>query len=216
VPAQQQGGSPHGHGSAGEAGFALPQSGNLADFKVVGTVQRRASTAEVSAPAWVESEQGVRAVLFKEDLVGLSPGERAWFFRAASPSTAIAVRLTAEPPEAWDQSTARLLFRLEAGAPPLGPGEMGWVKLAARTREALVIPTAALLYSPEGPYLLAVTGPGPTFSQRKIEIGRISQGFAVVLSGLRDGERIAVGSAFSLDAERRIQAGRATTAGLSP
>jgi multidrug efflux pump subunit AcrA (membrane-fusion protein) len=81
---------------------------------------------------------------------------------------------------------------------------VGWVELAARPRKLLVVPSSAVLYSPEGPYVLAAGADGRTFSTRRVEIGRVSRGLAVVLSGLREGEPIVVGSTFSWDAERRL------------
>jgi len=70
-----------------------------------------------------------------------------------------------------------------------------------------------VLYSPEGPYVLAAGADGRTFSTRRVEVGRASRGLAVVLSGLREGEPIVVGSTFSWDAERRLQPQHEATAG---
>ena len=88
------------------------------------------------------------------------------------------------------------------------------MELAARPRKLLVVPSSAVLYSPEGPYVLAAGADGRTFSGRRVEIGRVSRGLAVVLSGLREGEGIVVGSAFSWDAERRLQPQHEATAGV--
>jgi len=207
--------SEHAHSEEPAASpvFMLAESANAQNYKVIGTAEARTFVLSVRAPAWLEAEGRVSAVLRNDELSGLLPGEHAFFFPATAPARGIAVRLTAEPPAPWDGSTSQVRFRFDARASGLGPGGVGWVELAARPRQLLVIPSSALLYSPEGPYVLAAGADGRTFSARRVEIGTVSRGLAAVLSGLRDGEPIVVGSAFSWDAERRLQPQHAATAG---
>jgi hypothetical protein len=195
--------------------FTVAESANPQDYKVIGTAEARTFALSVRAPAWLETKGVVAAVLRNDELSGLSPGEHAFFFRATAPAEGIDVRLTAEPPAPWDGSTSRVRFRFDALASRPGPGGVGWVELAARPRKLLAIPSSAVLYSPEGPYVLAAGADGRTFSTRRVEIGRVSGGLAVVLSGLREGEPIVVGSTFSWDAERRLQPQREATAGAT-
>jgi hypothetical protein len=215
----------HAHRGAGEHDHAASGSGPAAspvftvaesaqDNKVIGTAEARIFALSVRAPAWLETGGRVTAVLRNDELRGLSRGEHAFFFRAAAPAEGIDVRLTAEPPARWDGSTSRVRFRFDAGASGPGPGGVGWVELAARPRKLLVIPSSAVLVSPEGPYVLVAGADGRTFSTRRVEIGRVSRGLAVVLSGLREGEPIVVGSTFSWDAERRLQPQQEATAGV--
>ena len=201
-------------GHAGHEASAVTESANLQDHKVMGAAARRVFTLEVRAPAWLETKGLVTAVLRTDQVTGLSPGERGLFFRASAPAEGIDVRLTAEPPAPWDESTSRIHFRVDTRAAELRPGEVGWVKLAARSRNLLVVPSSAVLYSPAGPYVLAARADGRTFSRRRVEIGTVSRGLAVVLSGLQDGEPIVVGSTFSWDAERRLQPQREEIAGV--
>lgn len=203
-----------GPGLAASPEFTVAESANPQEYKVIGTVEARIFVLSVRAPAWLETQGRVTAVLRNDELGGLSPGEHAFFFRAAAPAEGIDVRLTAEPPAPWDGSTSRVRFRFDARASGLGRGGVGWVELAARPRKLLVVPSSAVLYSPEGPYVLAAGADGRTFSGRRVEIGRVSRGLAVVLSGLREGEGIVVGSAFSWDAERRLQPQHEATAGV--
>jgi hypothetical protein len=208
-----------GTGPAASAVFTVPS----ANAQVIGTAEARTFVLSVRAAAWLETKGRVTAVLRNDELRGLSPGEHAFFFRATAPTEGIDVRLTAEPPAPWDGSTSRVRFRFDASASGirpdasgLGPGGVGWVELAARPRKLLVIPSSAVLYSAEGPYVLAAGADGRTFSTRRVEIGRVSRGLAVVLAGLREGEPIVLGSAFSWDAERRLQTQREATAGAMP
>jgi hypothetical protein len=198
-----------GTGRAASPVFTVPS----ANAQVIGTAETRSFVLSVRAAASLETDGRVTAMLRNDELGGLSPGERAFFFRAAAPAEGIAVRLTAEPPAPWDGSMSQVRFHFDARASGLGPGGVGWVELAARPRKLLVIPSSAVLYSREGPYVLAAGADGRTFSTRRVEIGRVFPGLAVVLSGLREGEPIVVGSTFSWDAERRLQTQREATAG---
>jgi hypothetical protein len=211
------GAAEHDHAASGSRPaaspeFAVAESANPQDYNVIGIVEARIFALSVRAPAWLETKDRVTAVLRNDELVGLSPGEHALFFRATAPAEGIDVRLTAEPPTPWDGSTSRVRFAARVSG--LGPADVGWVEFAARPRELLVIPSSAVLYSPEGPYVLAAGADGRTFSTRRVELGRVSRGLAAVLSGLQEGERIVSGSAFSWDAERRLQPQQEATAGV--
>lgn len=190
--------------SAESPAFSLEESANLEEYKVVGAAKRRVFALQVRAPAWLEDRGRVTAVLYNDQLAGLRPGEPGSFHPAAAPALGIDVRLTAESPSPWDGSTSRVHFRLGPGAPALEPGAAGWVTLAARPREQLVVPSSAVLYSPEGPYVLVAGADGRTFSKRRLAIGKVYGGFATVPSGLDDQEAIVVAGAFFLDAERRL------------
>jgi hypothetical protein len=182
-------------------------SDDAREHKVVGRAERRPVTLEIRAPAWLETGDHVAALLYRHDLGELASDEPGTFFRASAPTAPVRVRRSSEPPTAWDDATSRVRFRLDL----LGrvkTGEAGWVKLAAKTREYLVVPSSAVLYSSEGPYVLVPAASGPGFDRRHVAIGRVTGGVAVVGSGLRDGEPIAVSSTFFLDAERRLQSER--------
>jgi hypothetical protein len=94
---------------------------------------------------------------------------------------------------------------------------VGSLQIEARARELLVVPSSAVLYSASGAYVLAASQPGQTFARRSIQVGRIldsgyvgslagaDRGSIVVLSGLREGERVIAGYTFFVDAERRLR-----------
>jgi hypothetical protein len=182
--------------------------------KVTGGVERRVIVDELRAPASVEEGGLVSALLYKEDIQDLAPGDRAWFFGVPSPAEGIEIRLAARAPQAWDSATMKVGFELVSGAERSKPGDVGWVSLGTRPRERLLVPSSAVLNSPEGPYVLVVS-PDRSFRARGIELGRVSRGFATVLSGLDERETIIVGSAFSWDVERRLLTRRARPAGMS-
>jgi hypothetical protein len=198
-------------GAAEKGPSAAAQNG------VVDLAKRRVVTQLVRAPAWLAADGAVTAVLHKDDLVGLAPGEHALFLGAATPGAGTPVRLSSDPPSPWDASTVQVHFQIDRMA-PITKEDIGWLELAPRPRELLVVPSSAVLYSGVGAYVLAAPPGGHTFTRRPVEIGRIlDSGYAaglsgdhfgavVVLSGLQEGEQVVVGDTFFLDAERRLQA----------
>lgn len=190
--------------AAGSADYWFPESANRPNYKLIAGAERRAFARAVRAPAWIEARGLLTATLYDDELGGLEAGELGRFVRAAAPTEGVDVRLTAEPPARWDLSTSRVHFRVDPAAPDLEPGEVGWVQLAARSRELLAIPASAVLVSPEGPYVLVAAPHGRTFTRRPLAIGQVLAGFAVVVSGLREGERVVVSNVFFLNAERRL------------
>ncbi len=164
--------------------------------------ERRIFAEQVRAAASLGPDGVGTAVLYRDDLVGLNPGEHALFFGGAAPSMGIDVRLVDEPPSPVDASTVTVRFRLDpTSAPPSfrGPRDVGSLQIALRPRELLVVPSSAVLYSAEGPYVLAVSEHDETFTKRSVEIGRILDsgyvggragevGSIVILSGLNEGD----------------------------
>ncbi len=170
---------------------------------VLDTAKKQVVAREVRAPAWLEETGQVTAIFYKDELPGLAPGTRGQFFPAVAPGAPVDVRLSARPAAPRDTSTSRVRFDVAAAAPGRRTSAAGWVKLVEKPHELLVIPPSAVLRSSEGSYVL-VTTDGRTLAKRFLDIGRISGGFAAVLSGLEDGERVVVGNTFFLDAHRRL------------
>ncbi len=192
----------------------------------VDLVKRRVVAQLIRAPAWVSDDGVVTAVLHKDDLVGLAPGDRALFFGTVAPGVGLPVHLSPGAAAPWDSSTIQVRFQLERAAPD--SQSTGWVQLASRPRQLLVVPASAVLYSGAGAYVLAAPPGRHTFARRPVEIGRILDsgyvaqlagdrfGGIVVLSGLQEGEQIVAGDTFFLDAERRLQEARGNPAEVTP
>jgi hypothetical protein len=184
-------------------------------------VKRQVVTQSVRAPAWLGPNRLVTAIVHKESLQGLKPGDKAVFFRNHDPAKAIAVRLTSEPMAPWDPATVQARFVAEAV--PGADGDTGWLELDAEPRALLVVPESSVLYSGDGAYVLAAPAGGHSFSRRSIQVGRILDsgyvaeqaaerlGGIVVLSGLSEGERVVTSDTFVLDAERRLRAAQGKT-----
>jgi hypothetical protein len=168
---------------------------------------RRTFNLEIRAAASVKADGLVEATLYDDELAALDRAESILFSRAKSGSAKIALRRTGDPPTHWDESTSRVSFRVDASAPPPA-GTIGWVFAPAAPRELLVVPSPALVNSPEGPYVLTPTSKdGRTLVQRRLRVGRVFNGVAVVTSGLEVGEPVVSDDTFFLDAERRLRVG---------
>jgi hypothetical protein len=160
----------------------------------------------VRAPAWVEDDGSVVAILYDDEIEGLAGQDRGAFSPSGDPRALSQVRWTGDPPEAWDRSTSRVRFRPESEhGKDRRPrtGDVGWVRLPAMRRELEVVPRSAVLES-EDPYVL-VSSPTGQLTPRTVAIGRVLGDYAVVVSGLHLQERVSVRGAFLLDAERRLR-----------
>jgi hypothetical protein len=199
IPATRARGSERAGGSP-----AANEGEVAADISDVGAARKRVSSHEILAPAEVQAEGVIAALLPRDDLVGLMAGEVGHFQPSAHPAESVEVRLSADPPTPHDDATSRVAFLQAAGGPPLPPGQAGWLTLPARPREMVVIPHAAIVSSAEGHRVFVSSANGGPVRARAVTIGKVSYGLASVVSGLSDGEWIAVRNAFFLDAEERL------------
>jgi Heavy metal binding domain len=188
-------------GGAGAASPAVKAS----TYQTYDTVRWRGYGPDIRAPAWVEEDGTVTAVLYTDELSSRAPEQSAVFTPSSTSAAGVDVRATPDAPQPWDRSTSHVRFRTDASAPPLQAGEVGWLRLTVRPRGPPVIPYSAILEGADGPYVLVVSSDGRLLARRSVEIGRVFGGVAAVLAGLRSTERVLIRSAFYLDAERRLR-----------
>jgi hypothetical protein len=197
-----------------------PAQASATGAPILADVQRRVLGAPLRAPAWLSAPGEVTALLHQDDLVDMTPGDRALFFAGTAPAVGVAVHLTAEPSVAVDASTCQVRFAVAGGALAQAPPAAGLLQLAAHPRALLTVPASAVLYSNDGPYVLTAAPASDSFAKRAVAIGRIldssyaagvtgdNVGAIVILSGLREGERVVAADAFFWDAERRLRLAR--------
>jgi hypothetical protein len=161
---------------------------------------------EMRAPAWVDGDGAIVAAFYNDEILMLGAEESGTFSASDTGVAPRRLRLQGAPPRAWDPATELVRFTVVGGGARLPAGTAGWVKLEARTRRTLVVPDSALLQSADGPYVLALSGDRRAATKRPVEIGRSLYGFTTIVSGVRDGERIAVMDTFFVDGERRLGA----------
>lgn len=158
---------------------------------------RRRLVEQVRAPAWRDERGEVVAILYRDDLVGLAAGQPAQFFAATAPSVGVDVALSRA--EAWDAATEQVRFAASGATP--GPGSL---VIAAQPRDLLVVPSSAVLESPEGPYVLVVDPASHRAVKRAARIGREHHGVTAVLGGLAEGDEVVIGDAFFVAAEQLL------------
>jgi hypothetical protein len=191
-----------GAGSA-DAGTAA-SAPRILEYEIT-TVRPRAIAREGRAPAWVESAGVVIALLYDDEIAALSPVARVFFAPSAAPGAPVAVRRTDRSPRPWDETTSQVELRADGDASALRAGDAGWLKLPGGTMAPLVVPDAAIVRAPEGPYVLVATADGRMFNRRPVRVGRGFFGVSAIVSGLDAGESVVVSNAFFLDAEQRLR-----------
>ena len=93
-----------------------------------------------------------------------------------------------------DQTTGTIKLKAVFANQPrrLWPGQFVAVRLLLTTRTAtLVVPAAAVLRGPQGPYVFVIK-PDQTAEMRTITVGPVEAGEAVIESGLSEGDVVAV------------------------
>jgi hypothetical protein len=195
---------------------AAPAEAAIPD-DVIGAPLELAVAREVDAPAWRDGDR-VAALLYADELALLGPGETAWLRLGRQSFT---VRRDGSPPRRWDDATFYTTWRLVDGqrasssaqprSRPLaslaeraraGDGTVGSLELARRTRPVLVVPYAAVIASPAGPYVLVVDGRAIT--PRPIVTGRTLFDYVSVLGGVAAEERLIVRDAIAFDHQLRL------------
>ena len=213
-------------GTADGATFSIQHDGRSPHGHTLESPLPRLIHREVQAPAWVEAEGRVAALFYRDELVGLAPGDSGGFIQARAPGTTFEVRLTEEAPAPWDEATLKVYFRFEPdpavapaaearALPDLAVGTPGWLKVQ-RSQELLLVPAHAVLRSPKGPYVLVAEEQHLHFAKRYVEVGQVLSGHVAVLSGLGKDERFVALNAFFLDTERRLQMERERTLEKAP
>lgn len=181
------------------------EAASLLRFSVA-PVRRNALPGEVFAPAIVGADGAIVARLYRDELATLGADEPAAFIPAAMPGSERAVRREPGAPVVRG-ALAEVGFRVANGAATPPCDQVGWIRLAHRSRDMLVVRSSAVLASADGPYVLVFSARTGTLTRRRIEVGKDYAGMTAVVAGLRDKEFVVMAHAFTFDAERRLEAG---------
>jgi hypothetical protein len=196
--------------------------------RVIAEAQTRTVARAVRAGAWVGADGKGRVLLYKDDLVGLAAEEPARFFGRKWPNMPFEAHIITADEAPRDNSTVEVAFRLDRPEdhPREGVGlmDVGSMLITVRARKLLVVPTSAVLYWANSPYVLMQNAMGDGFQKRLVQVGRIldsgyeaeragrAEGATVVLSGLREGDKVIAGYAFFNDVDRRLREAQAGVA----
>jgi hypothetical protein len=187
--------------------LTLPAGLEIRGFDAFSKAKQFDFAFEMRAPAAVETATTGVAAFHLDEADLIRPGEEGVFSPSSGATPGkpfwIKVRVASEPPLRRDRSTVVVRFDLDPGA-ALPAGQTGTLKLDTRQRKGLVVRKAAVLQSPEGPYVLVASEDHRTLTRRPVEIGRTIAGYTAIVSGLREGEYVLAQHAFVLDLERRL------------
>jgi hypothetical protein len=170
----------------------------------VAPARRNVVPGEVFAPAIVEADGTITAKLYRDELATLAADERAEFVPSAAPDAPVKVERDARAPVVHATLADAAFHPIAAAAPPAG--QVGWIRLAFRSRDMLVVRASSVIHGPDGPYVLVFSARQGNLTRRPVELGKEWEGMTAIVGGLRDKEFVVMGDAFSFDAERRLQA----------
>ncbi len=217
----------HAPGACPICGMALERAAVDSDKFVVSTspspprqgqytIREVIFTDTIRAAAWVEARGVLTAHMSDDEIATLRPGAIGRFTLASSPGESADAQLSAEPVSAWDCCTSSVRFRVDASDSRLARGATGWLGFPPKVRRELLVPAAAVLYAPGGPYVLAAGPDGGVPAPRLVRLGKVFSGNAVVLGGLFERESVVTSGVFFIDAERKLQGGDGPQAGEMP
>lgn len=201
--------------AVGGATFSLRPGTPRLTEQDVALAKRKRVGGQITAPARVDAERSGIVVLYGGEAAA---GQRARFYPAAGADAAgVDVQITGDPPQREDGGVVTMRFELARGAPGFVPRQTGWIVFERAAVDTVTVPHAAVFETSDGTFVFLASANGRTFTRRKLELGRTHFGHAVVLSGLNDGERVAVSKAFSLAAEQaRLRDAAQPRAGATP
>jgi len=179
-----------------------PSSGVVIEKNVVeGQSIRPGETLYVIADlsvVWIEAE------LKEADAALARPGQPATAELSAFPGRPIAGRVAFVHP-VLDEQTRALRVRIAIPNPDsrLLPGMYATVRLIAPGRDALTVPTTAVLRTGERS-LVFIDGGDGQLMPREIETGQVAGALTEVLTGLEPGQRVVASAQFLLDSEANL------------
>ncbi|MDP9151966.1 MAG: hypothetical protein M3O36_18745, partial [Myxococcota bacterium] len=88
-------------------------------FQLYDDARRRGFGVHARAPAWVDGDGLVSALLYEDEIASLARDRSSSFFLAQAPSSPVEVVPLTEPAVPWDGSTSRLRFRVSGKPAPL-------------------------------------------------------------------------------------------------
>ncbi len=149
---------------------------------------------------WVEAD------FYEYEAGELKPGQEAELFSSYDPGLSLKGKVTYIYPYLNTESrTLRARMEFSNEEMRLKPGMFVDVRLNLDMGESVVVPDSAVMYS--GLRKIAfVNTEGNRFEPREVMAGARSNGKIQILSGVAEGERVAVKANFLLDSESRLQA----------
>jgi Cu(I)/Ag(I) efflux system membrane fusion protein len=158
----------------------------------------------------------VLADVYEQDLQNIKVGQKTRMTSVAYGGESFGGKVAFIYPSVSEQ-TRTLKIRIEFPNPALRlrPGMYVEVELEAPGEAALAVPADAVMDDGDRQYVFVVHN-GVHFEPRLVRIGRRSDEFMEVLSGLSDGELVVTSANFLIDSESRLKAAMVGMGGTQP
>lgn len=151
------------------------------------------------------SRAWVTAQLHEADAGAARPGRTARITLPYDDTVRLTGRLEFVYPTLDTESrTIRVRFELPNPTLALKPGMFVNVELDAQRAQGIVVPDSAVIDTGTRQVVFVETAPGH-FVPRDVQVGLRSGGNAILRSGVRPGEHVAVAASFLLDSESRLR-----------
>jgi len=182
---------------------------NVFAGQYVGPAQNLFSIVDLSR-VWVLAD------VYEQDLQNIKVGQEARMTSVAYGGESFGGKVAFVYPSVSEQ-TRTLKIRLEFPNPALRlrPGMYVEVELEAAGEATLAVPADAVMDDGDRQYVFVVHN-GVHFEPRLVKIGRRSDEFMEVLSGLSDGELVVTSANFLIDSESRLKAAMVGMGGTQP
>jgi Cu(I)/Ag(I) efflux system membrane fusion protein len=182
---------------------------NVFAGQYVGPAQSLFSIVDLSR-VWVLAD------VYEQDMENVKTGQEARMTTTAYGGESFGGKVAFIYPSVSDR-TRTLKIRLEFSNPSLRlrPGMYVEVDLEATGVPALAVPVDAVMDDGDRQYVFVVHD-GVHFEPRLVEIGRRTDDFMQVLSGLSEGEMVVTSANFLIDSESRLKAAMVGMGGTQP
>ena len=182
---------------------------NVFEGQYIGPDQNLFSIVDLSK-VWVLAD------VYEQDLANVRVGQKALMKTTAYGGETFAGRVGFMYPSVSEQ-TRTLKVRLEFANPSLRlrPGMYAEVELEGSGESVLAAPADAVMDDGNRQYAFVVHD-GVHFEPRLLKVGRRSNDFVEILSGLSEGELVITSANFLIDSESRLKAAIAGMGGTEP
>jgi RND family efflux transporter MFP subunit len=153
--------------------------------------------------------------VYQSEIGSIAPGERAGIVAPSLPGETLRGRIDFVYPTLTEETrTVKVRIVIPNPKSLLKPGMYVRVSFAGKEREALAIPSSALIQTGERQIVFVEQSPG-VFAPREVKTGAQGKDLVEVLAGLAGGETVVTSANFLIDSESRIGAIGTAPAGAS-
>lgn len=158
----------------------------------------------------------VLADVYERDLANIHIGQTARMTTSAYPGESFEGKVSFVYPSVSEQTrTLKIRIEFSNSSDRLKPGMYAEVDLAGQGSGVLAVPADAVMDGGDRQYAFVVHD-GTHFEPRLLKLGRSSDDYFEVLSGLSEGEQVVTSANFLIDSESRLKAAIAGMGGTQP